>query len=104
MCTGGRPQRQRHKGVHGELAAEAWRGDLQVPQVLLHQAGARSPLQVESLCSQRCSPVRVCTQCGLTATGSDEVSAYFPGLVAMGWHVNFVTEENRPLYVVALHA
>lgn len=69
-----------------------------------------------SLCSSRAQP-RSSTQsapvvCGslqtgpfpvagnkwITAKGSDKVSTYFPGLVAMGWHMNFVTRENRPLY------
>lgn len=43
---GSRSKRKCHQGVHREPPAQAWSGGLQVSQVLQHQAGPCSPLQV----------------------------------------------------------
>lgn len=44
--SGGSAQGQRHQGVHGEFAAEARWGHLQVSEVLQHQAREGASLQV----------------------------------------------------------
>lgn len=46
LSSGSRSERKRHQEVHGESAAEARRGRLQVSEMLQHQTGEGSSLQV----------------------------------------------------------